>query len=134
MAKERIDAEGMTERVTLIPGDFYSDPLPLGHDFAFLSAIIHQNTPEQNKALHSKIYQALEPAGRIVVRDRVMSADRTQPLIGALFAVNMLVGTSGGSTYTFDEIAGGLSSAGFSSISQMQSKGMFSLVEGFREK
>ncbi len=134
MAKERIETEGMIERVTLMPGDFYSDPLPSGHDFAFLSAIIHQNSLEQNKALYSNIYQALEPGGRIVVRDHVMSPDRTQPLDGAIFAVNMLVGTSGGSTYTFDEIAAGLSSAGFSGIRQLQSKGMFSLVEGFREK
>ncbi len=134
MAKERIETEGMIERVTLMPGDFYSDPLPSGHDFAFLSAIIHQNSLEQNKSLYSNIYQALEPGGRIVVRDHVMSPDRTQPLDGALFAVNMLVGTSGGNTYTFDEIAAGLSSAGFSGIRQLQSKGMFSLVEGFREK
>lgn len=134
IAKERLEAAGMIERVTLMPGDFYSDPLPSGHDFAFLSAIIHQNSLEQNRALYSNIYQALEPGGRVVVRDHVMSPDRTQPLDGALFAVNMLVGTSGGSTYTFDEIAGGLSSAGFSGIRLLQSKGMFSLVEGFREK
>lgn len=134
MARERIKAEGMIDRVTLMPGDFYSDSLPPGHDLAFLSAIIHQNSHEQNNALYSKICQALEPGGRIVVRDHVMSPDRTQPLDGALFAVNMLVGTSGGSTYTFDEIAEGLSSAGFSGIRQLQSKGMFSLVEGFKEK
>ena len=134
MAKERIAAEGMIERVTLTAGDFYNDPLPSGHDFALLSAIIHQNSLEQNKALYSNIYQALDPGGRIVVRDHVMSPDRTQPLDGALFAVNMLVGTSGGSTYTYDEIAAGLSSAGFCGIRQLQSKGMFSLVEGFREK
>ncbi|MGW8193465.1 MAG: methyltransferase [Desulforhopalus sp.] len=134
IAKERLEAAGMIERVTLTPGDFYSDLLPAGHDFAFLSAIIHQNSPEQNRTLFGKIYQALEPGGRIVVRDHVMSPDRTQPLDGALFAVNMLVGTSGGSTYTFEEIAGGLSSAGFSSIRQLQAKGMFSLVEAFKEK
>ena len=134
MAKERIETAGMLDRVTLMPGDFYSDPLPSGHDLAFLSAIIHQNSLEQNKALYCKIYQALEPGGRIIVRDHVMSPDRTQPLDGALFAVNMLVGTSGGSTYTFDEIAAGLSAAGFSNIRQLQSKGMFSLVEGFKER
>jgi len=134
MARERIEAEGMLERVTLVPGDFYQDPLPSGHDFAFLSAIIHQNNPEQNKTLYSKIYRALEPGGRIVVRDHVMSPDRTRPLDGALFAVNMLVGTAGGTTYTFDEIADGLSSAGFAGIRQLQSQGMFSLVEGIKEK
>lgn len=134
IAKERIEAAGMTDRVTFEPGDFYNDSLPTGHDLAFLSAIIHQNSPEQNRALYSKIYHSLKPGGRIVVRDHVMSPDRTWPLDGALFAVNMLVGTSGGSTYTFDEIADGLSSAGFSGIRQLQSKGMFSLVEGFRGK
>ena len=134
IARERIEAATMMDRVTLMPGDFYADPLPSGHDFAFLSAIIHQNSLAQNCALYCKIYQALEPGGRIVVRDHVMSADHTQPLDGALFAINMLVGTAGGSTYTFDEIAGGLSSAGFSGIRQLQSKGMFSLVEGFKEK
>ena len=132
IAKERLEAAEMIERVTLTPGNFYSDPVPAGHDFAFLSAIIHQNSPEQNRELYGKIYRALEPGGRIVVRDHVMSPDRTQPLDGALFAVNMLVGTSGGSTYTFDEIAEGLSYAGFSDIRQLQSKGMFSLVEAFK--
>jgi len=67
------------------------------------------------------------------VRDHVMSADRTQPLDGALFAVNMLVCTVGGGISTFDEIAEGLNAAGFSRIRQLQSKAMFSLVEGFKE-
>ena len=134
MAKERIELEGMLDRVTFMPGDFYRDALPSGYDFAFLSAIIHQNSPAQNNTLYSKIYQALESGGRIVIRDHVMSADRTQPLDGALFAVNMLVGTTGGNTYTFDEIAEGLSAAGFSGIRQLQAKGMFSLVEGFKKK
>ena len=132
MAKERIESEGMIDRVTLIPGDFYHDPLPAGYDLAFLSAIIHQNDHEQNKALYGKIFQSLKPGGRIVVRDHVMSPDRTKPLDGALFAVNMLVGTSGGTTYTFDEIADGLTAAGFSSIRQLQANGMFSLVEGLK--
>jgi len=134
IARERFEKAGLSGRATLVPGNFYSDPLPPGHDFAFLSAIIHQNSPEQNKELYSKIYQALEPGGRIVVRDHVMSPDRTQPLDGALFAVNMLVGTAGGNTYTFAEIAEGLSSVGFKDIRQLQSQGMFSLVEGFKEK
>ena len=133
MARERIQEVGMMDRVTLSPGDFYQDALPPGHDFALLSAIIHQNSLEQNRRLYANVYQALVPGGRIVVRDHVMSADRTQPLDGALFAVNMLVGTAGGGTYTFDEIAEGLNAAGFSSIRLLQSKGMFSLVEGLKE-
>jgi hypothetical protein len=61
-----------------------------------------------------------------------MSADRTQPLQGALFAVNMLAGTEGGRTYTFDEIKEGLTAVGFRRINLIQTKCMFSLVEGFK--
>jgi SAM-dependent methyltransferase len=132
MARDRLQAAGMVDRVTLTAGDFYKDELPPGNDLALLSAIIHQNGPAQNEALYGKIYRALDSGGRIVVRDHVMSADHTQPLEGALFAVNMLAGTEEGCTYTFDEIKTGLSAAGFTQINLIQTKGMFSLVEGFK--
>ena len=44
----------------------------------------------------------------------------------------MLAGTEGGRTYTFDEIKEGLTTAGFTGINLIQTKGMFSLVEGFK--
>jgi SAM-dependent methyltransferase len=132
MARERAQAAGLAHRVNLVPGDFYRDELPGGHDLAILSAIIHQNSPEQNKTLFGKIFRCLDPGGRIVVRDHVMSPDRTEPLEGALFAVNMLAGTADGTTYTFDEIEAGLAAAGFTRIRLIQAMGMFSLVEGFK--
>jgi protein-L-isoaspartate O-methyltransferase len=132
MAHDRLQAAGLLDRVKLVSGDFYRDELPAGHDLALLSAIIHQSSYEQNEALYDKIYRALDPGGRIVIRDHVMSADRTQPLEGALFAVNMLAGTAGGRTYTFDEIKAGLTAAGFTRINLIQTKGMFSLVEGIK--
>ncbi len=132
MARQRIQAAKMAERVTLVPGDFTQDALPRGHDLALLSAIIHQNSSEQNQALYERIFDALEPGGRIVVRDYVMSPDRTEPRDGALFAVNMLAGTEGGNTYTFEEIKAGLTAAGFNRINLIQSQEMSSLVEGFK--
>jgi len=132
MARERLQAAGLLDRVELVSGDFYRDELPAGHDLVLLSAIIHQSSYEQNEALYGKIYRALGPGGRIVIRDHVMSADRTQPLEGALFAVNMLAGTAGGRTYTFDEIKDSLTAVGFNRINLIQTKGMFSLVEGFK--
>jgi len=132
MARDRVQAAAMLDRVELVAGDFYQDELPAGNDLALLSAIIHQNSYAQNEILYGKIYRALDSGGRIVVRDHVMAADRTQPLEGALFAVNMLAGTQGGRTYTFDEIKAGLTAVGFTRINLTQTKGMFSLVEGFK--
>jgi protein-L-isoaspartate O-methyltransferase len=132
MARERAQAAGLAHRVNLVPGDFYRDELPGGHDLAILSAIIHQNSPDQNKALFGKLFRCLDAGGRIVIRDHVMAPDRTEPLEGALFAVNMMAGTAGGNTYTFDEIEAGLTAVGFTRIRLIQTMGMFSLVEGFK--
>jgi hypothetical protein len=62
-----------------------------------------------------------------------MQPDRTHPRAGALFAINMLVGTAGGGTYTFDEIAGGLMRAGFERVRLVQAgERMDALVEAFK--
>ena len=95
-ARQRLSAAGLLDRVTLAGGNFYADELPSGHDLALLSAIIHQNSPAQNVELYRKIARALVPGGRVLIRDHVMSPDRLDPRDGAVFAINMLVGTAGG--------------------------------------
>lgn len=133
MARSRLEGAGLLDRVELVAGDFYRDEFPPGHDLAFISAIIHQNSPEENLELYRKIFRALEKGGRVVIRDHVMSPDRTRPPAGAVFAINMLVATAGGGTYTFDEIREGLERAGFNGIRQFR-KGdhMDSLIEAFK--
>jgi predicted O-methyltransferase YrrM len=128
IARDRLDEEGLLDRVTLVSGDFYSDALPGGHDLALLSAIIHQNDPAQNVALYRKIFDALVPGGTLVIRDHVMSDDHTKPVAGALFAINMLVNTPGGSTYSLDEIGEGLEAAGFADPQLLHRGEMDSLV------
>jgi len=133
IARERLDRAGLLARVTLVPGDFTRDELPSGHDLAWLSAIIHQNSPAENDTLYSRIFRALVPGGRLILRDHVMDDGRTHPRAGALFAVNMLVGTVGGGTYTFEEIRDGLSRAGFGPIRLLRpGERMDALVEAFR--
>ena len=121
LAVERLKDEGFLERVTLVAGDFYKDELPAGCDLALLSAIIHQNSPQENRALYKKIYRALEPGGVLLIRDHVMDESRTRPPAGALFAINMLVCTSGGDTYTFNEIRDTLEQADFKEVQQVRS-------------
>ncbi len=133
MARKRARDAGMEDRISLVGGDFYNDPLPAGHDLALLSAIIHQNSHQENETLYRRINDALDPGGRIIIRDYVMSSDRTEPPDGAMFAVNMLAGTRGGRTYTYEEIAYGLAAAGFHRIRLIRTEAMFSLVEGFKK-
>ena len=55
------------------------------------------------------------PGGKITVRDVVMEPCRTEPLEGALFAINMLVNTNTGGTFTFEEYAEDLRARGLRS-------------------
>ena len=133
IARERLQAAGLLDRVTLVGGDFEVDELPGGHDLALVSAIIHQNSHQQNVELYRNVFGALVPGGRIIVRDHVMQPDRTRPPGGAVFAVNMLVSTSGGNCYTFGEIRDGLSQAGFERVAVLvEDEHMNGLVEAFR--
>jgi protein-L-isoaspartate O-methyltransferase len=135
LARERLREAGVLDRVTLAPGDFYSDALPGGHDLVFVSAIIHQNDPVQNVDLFRKAFAALEPGGRIVVRDHVLSPDRTAPRSGALFAVNMLAVLSGGNSYTLAEISDALTQAGFGQVRQIHpDTHMDGLVEAYKPR
>ena len=130
MAGERLQAAGLSGRSTLAAGDFSVDELPSGCDLALLSAIIHQNSPAQNLELYRKVFRALDAGGSILIRDHIMDESRTSPLAGALFAVNMLIGTTGGGTYTFGEMREGLEKAGFVDVSRVRAgKEMDGLVE-----
>jgi precorrin-6B methylase 2 len=129
LAKERLTAAGLIDRVTLIPGDYSLDDLPGGADLAWLSAVAHQNSREQNRALFAKIRTALVAGGALVIRDVALDISRTRPPMGALFAVNMLVGTEAGNSYTFEEYRDDLTRVGFTDIELLhQDEGMNSLI------
>jgi len=120
-AQRRMKEHGMSDRVRLVAGDFYTDPLPGGADFAWVSAIAHQNSRAQNRDLFAKVHEALVPGGRIAIRDMVMEPSKTAPRGGALFAVNMLVQTPAGGTFTFAEFDEDLRQAGFGPAQQLLS-------------
>ena len=133
ITKEKIAENGLQDRVDFVPGNFYEDDLPDGCDLALLSAIIHQNSPEQNLALYRKIYHALVPGGRLIIRDHIMDESRINPPAGALFALNMLVNTPAGDTYTFKEVTDTLAAAGFTKIQlALSGKEMDCLVEAIK--
>lgn len=116
MARRRLTEEGYIDRVDLAAGDYNTDEMPPGHDLALLSAIIHINGREGNRDLMARICRSLKPGGMILVRDYVMDETRTFPPEGAMFAVNMLVATTGGNSYTFSEIKEDLEAAGFRNV------------------
>lgn len=131
MARARMTHAGFMERVAFVGGDYNTDALPRGADLAWVSAIVHQNSSQQNRRLFRCIAEAMEPGGRILIRDVVMDESRVEPAYGALFAVNMLVATEGGGTYTLADLRQDLEPAGFADVHLIrQEPGMNSVVVG----
>jgi precorrin-6B methylase 2 len=111
-----IEKEGLSHQIDTVAGDYNKDELPQGYDLIFLSAIIHSNSPKQNQALFTKISNSLNPGGKIVVSDFIMDEDRTSPVFGTIFALNMLVNTPRGDTFTESEVKSWMKAAGLSFI------------------
>jgi SAM-dependent methyltransferase len=111
LAREYIADAGLASQVTAAAGNYLEDPLPGGFDLVFLSAVVHSNSADQNAGLLKSCASALNPGGRVAILDWVMAEDRVTPLNGAFFALNMLVGTEGGDTFTEAEIRGWIAGA-----------------------
>jgi SAM-dependent methyltransferase len=120
LTKQFLDKEGFSDRIKTFAGDYTTDDLPKGFDLVFLSAVIHSNSLETNQDLINKCFSSLNKNGRIVIQDWIMNNDRTQPVSGAVFAINMLVGTEAGDCFTEQEVMEMLIVSGFENISRKE--------------
>ncbi len=112
--REFVEKYGMTERVQYHAGNFEQDGIQGKYDIAFLSHIIHGTGAGKNEILFKKIFDALNPGGRLIIQDFFLNEDKISPQFSALFALNMLLHTEGGQTYTFGEVENWARKAGFS--------------------
>lgn len=130
LTREYLSREGLSDLVETVVGDYEKDDLGTGFDVVFISAIIHSNSPHLNRELIRKGVDALNPSGQLVVQDFIMDEDRTGPPFGTLFALNMLVGTQSGDTYTESEVRGWMEKAGLDRIMRTDTHFGTSLMTG----
>ncbi len=123
IAQKHIEEAGVANQVSTRVGDLTVDEFGKDYDLILLSAICHMLDPEQNQDLFRRCYRALAPGGRIVIRDFILEPGKTAPKWVALFAINMLVGTEGGSTYTEAEYKSWLTGAGFHGFTRVDPTG-----------
>jgi predicted O-methyltransferase YrrM len=134
IAQGHINDAGLSDRVSVRAGDLRIDEFGGGYDLAFISAICHMLGPSENRDLLVRAFRALIPGGRIVIQDFILEPDKTAPKSAALFALNMLVGTQNGSSYSAVEYADWLREAGFDEVRHMQLPGPSGLMVAVRAK
>ena len=115
IAKEIVSEHGI-DNINFAAGDYHTDNIGSEYDLVFISQIVHSLTIDDSLALIEKSRDAMNPTGKIVIHDFLLENDRSHPVPGALFSVNMLVNTAAGSSYTVQEMRGWLTKAGFKGI------------------
>jgi hypothetical protein len=119
---------GLAERFSFVEGDLLQADFGSGHDVATLGHILHSEGRERSRTLLAKTFRALASGGTIAIAEFLVNPDRTGPLNGLFFAVNMLVNTDCGDTYSFEEISGWLREAGFANARMLESPGPSPLI------
>lgn len=119
---------GFADRFSLVGGDLLVADFGSGHDVATLGHILHSEGERRSRTLLRKTFDALAPGGTIAIAEFLVNEDRSGPPAGLIFAVNMLVATEEGDTYSFPEIAGWLEEAGFENARTLEAPGPSPLI------
>lgn len=104
---------GVSGRLKTAAGDLLEADFGADHHLAVVGHILHSEGRERSRQLLRKTFAALAPGGTIAISEFMPSDDRSGPPNALIFAVNMLVHTEAGDTFTFGEMAGWLREVGF---------------------
>jgi SAM-dependent methyltransferase len=132
LTQEYVRQAGLADRIDTRVGDMLRDPLGENYDLILILAICHMFSPDENRELFRRAYDALAPKGRFVVQDFILEPSKTAPRAAALFSLNMLVGTVAGASYSEPEYATWMGDAGFAEVRRGRLPGPSGLMIGVR--
>jgi 2-polyprenyl-3-methyl-5-hydroxy-6-metoxy-1,4-benzoquinol methylase len=122
------ERHGVGDRYRYVSGDLLAVDYGGGHDVATLGQILHSEGERRSRQLLRKVFAALAPGGTVAIAEMIPNEDRTGPPQALIFALNMLVHTDEGDTFTFGEMSGWLREAGFVNPRQLEVPGPSPLV------
>jgi len=119
---------GVGDRFDYVEGDILEANFGSGYDIATLGHILHSEGEDRSRQLLAKTFRALKSGGTIAIAEWLVNNDRTKPLPSLMFAVQMLVNTEKGDTFSFSEIKNWLEEAGFKKVRKLEAPGPSPLI------
>ena len=119
---------GVGHRFNYVEGDLLQANFGGSYDIAILGHILHSEGEDRSRQLLAKTFRALKPGGTIAIAEWLVNDDRTKPLPSLMFAVQMLVNSEKGDTFSFDEIKSWLGEAGFEKVRKLDAPGPSPLI------
>ncbi len=119
---------GVGDRFNYVEGDILEANFGSGYDIATLGHILHSEGEDRSRQLLAKTFRALKSGGTIAIAEWLVNDHRTKPLPSLMFAVQMLVNTEKGDTFSFNEIKNWLEEAGFKKVRKVEAPGPSPLI------
>jgi len=119
---------GVGDRFEFVGGDLLVANFGSGYDIATLGHILHSEGEDRSRQLLKKTFRALKSGGTVAIAEWLVKDDRTEPLPSLMFAVQMLVNTEKGDTFSFNEIKTWLEEAGFKKVRKLDAPGPSPLI------
>jgi len=117
VTKEYATKHGVADRFEYLAGDLKTvDYGKDRFDCAILGNIVHSEGEKSSRALFKKLHVALQAGGKLAIVDMIPNEDRSGPPFPVFFALNMLLHTETGDTYTLSEYRSWLEDAGFKKV------------------
>ncbi|TPW18643.1 MAG: O-methyltransferase family 2 [Elusimicrobia bacterium] len=108
---------GVEDRLSYLEGSLREVPLEDNtFDLALLGNICHSEGEDASREFFRKLQPAMRAGGKVAVIDMVPNEERTGPPFPLLFALNMLLHTRQGGTFTQGEYTRWLQEAGFKKV------------------
>ncbi len=112
VAEEVIAGSPVHNRLTLRPGNMFTDEFGSGYDVILISGVLHRTEDESTIALLKKAAAALEPAGLLAVSDLFTGREDPGPVLPELFSLHMMLTANEGRSLSLPEMPGILAAAG----------------------
>jgi acetylserotonin N-methyltransferase len=114
LAQEIVGQSPVADRIAIVGGDFFFDPLPVGDLFA-VGRILHDWSEEKIHKLLARIYERLPVGGALLIAEKLLDDEKDGPRWAQLQDLNMLTCTEGRER-TLGEYESLLRRAGFTEI------------------
>lgn len=128
VTRKTVSRFGLADRFSFVEGDLHDADFGSGYQLATLGQILHSEGEALSRRLLSKTFAALASGGTIAIAEFLVNQERTGPVTGLFFAVNMLINTENGTTWSFEEISAWLADAGFTNARTLASPGASPLI------
>ena len=112
IARRKVAAAGLEDRIAPVSGDFFRDPLPKA-DVITMGMILHDWSLDRKLMLLRKAYDALPEGGALIAIEALIDDERRKNTFGMFMSLTMAMEFGDAFDFSFSEFQGWCKEVGF---------------------